>query len=468
MSSAVIIGSGLGGLEIALMLAKRGYQVTVLEKQKQLGGCMQSYRRGSINLDTGLHYVGGLDEHGSLYSRFKELGLMTLPWRRMDLDAFEEIYTHNGKYIWPQGIDRFIHAMQQYFPDQKEGLEKYGKLLRCTDEEWMQKTNAWDYINSIITDPELVEVLSAPAMCKMELRRQSLPLFTFVHGTAAFIGSSWRLAGEGNMLVECLVNQIKKHGGQLYANKEVCKLTESDGRIISAICRDDSVYEADIFISDAHPATTLHLLEESQVVKKIFRRRMLSQENTVGMFTLQLQIKPGAVKYFNRNILVAGQHSVWDNAVEEDHVVKGVMISCPLADVIDGYATCIDILTPMSWDAVKTWEDSRVFHRPDEYYKMKDYVARQCISMAATAIPELEKSIECMYSSTPLTYRDYNASPQGSAFGYRKDYQNPLMTIVSARTPVHNLLLTGQSLMLHGLHGVTMTAEYTLRSMGEN
>lgn len=468
MSKAVIIGSGLGGLEVALMLAKRGYQVTVLEKQKQFGGCMQSYRRGNINLDTGLHYLGGLEKGGILYSRFQELGLTTLPWKRMDLDAFEEIHTPKGLYNWPQGIDRFINAMQQYFPHQREGLEKYCQLLKCTDEEWMQKTNAWDYLNSIITDSELIEVLSAPAMCKMELRRQSLPLFTFVHGTAAFIESSWRLDGAGNMLVECLMRQIKRLGGQLYANKEVCKLFEADGKIISAICKDGTEFDADIFISDAHPATTLHLIEDSKVIKKIFRRRMVTQENTAGMFTLHLQVKPNAIKYFNRNILVTGTNSVWDNAIDENHVVKGIMISCPLADVINGYATCIDILTPMSWDAVKKWEDGRVFHRPDGYKEMKESVAGQCISMAASVFPELEESIECMYSSTPLTYRDYNAIPQGSAFGYRKDYQNPLMTIVSARTPVRNLLLTGQSLMLHGLHGVTMTAEYTLKSMGEN
>ena len=66
MTKAVIIGSGLGGLEVALLLAKRGYQVTVLEKQRQLGGCMQSYRRGNIMLDTGLHYVGGLEKDGTL------------------------------------------------------------------------------------------------------------------------------------------------------------------------------------------------------------------------------------------------------------------------------------------------------------------------------------------------------------------------------------------------------------------
>ena len=43
----------------------------------------------------------------------------------------------------------------------------------------------------------------------------------------------------------------------------------------------------------------------------------------------------------------------------------------------------------------------------------------------------------------------------------RKDYNNPMLTTLSPRTPVPNLLLTGQSLMVHGIHGVTMTALMT-------
>lgn len=465
MGKAIIIGSGLGGLEVALMLAERGHQVVVLERQRQIGGCMQSYRRGTLSLDTGLHYVGGLHEGGTLNSRFGRLGLMELPWKRMNIDAFEEIHTPQGTYMWPQGIDRFIHAMHQYFPRQEKGIEKFRQLMTCTDEEWMQKTCAWDYLSSIITDPELIEVLSAPAMCKMELRKTTLPLFTFVHGTTPFVESSWRLDGDGNMLVERLARQILLHGGQILTGKEVTELTEVDGKIAAATCLDGTSYNADIFVSDAHPAVTMHLVRDSRIVKKIFRRRMDSQENTTGMFTLHLQIKPGTIKYFNRNIMVTGRHSVWDNAVGDDYTVNGIMISCPLADVVDEYATCIDILTPMSWNAVRKWEDSHVFRRTEEYKQMKQSVAGQCISMAATVIPGLEGAIENTYSSTPLTYRDYNATPQGSAFGFRKDYQNPMMTIVSARTPVHNLFMTGQSLMLHGLHGVTMTAWQTLRGI---
>ena len=51
--------------------------------------------------------------------------------------------------------------------------------------------------------------------------------------------------------------------------------------------------------------------------------------------------------------------------------------------------------------------------------------------------------------------------PEGSAYGMRKDSRNALLTMLSPRTPISNLLLTGQSLLLHGVEGVTMTALLT-------
>ena len=69
--------------------------------------------------------------------------------------------------------------------------------------------------------------------------------------------------------------------------------------------------------------------------------------------------------------------------------------------------------------------------------------------------------METHYTSTPLTYRDYTLTPCGSAYGVRKDYHNLMITMLSPRTPIPNLLLTGQNLILHGLEGVAMTARYT-------
>ena len=75
----IVIGSGLGGLICARQLAKAGRSVLVLERHTQPGGCLQSYRRDGITFDTGLHYVGGLDEGQSLHRLFCELGLLRLP-----------------------------------------------------------------------------------------------------------------------------------------------------------------------------------------------------------------------------------------------------------------------------------------------------------------------------------------------------------------------------------------------------
>lgn len=91
---------------------------------------------------------------------------------------------------------------------------------------------------------------------------------------------------------------------------------------------------------------------------------------------------------------------------------------------------------------------------------LKEQMAEKCITLAERFLPGL-RNISKYYTSTPLTWRDYTLTPEGSAYGIRKDFREPLMTILSPRTPIPNLLLTGQNLMLHGVHGVTMTALLT-------
>ncbi len=63
----MIVGSGLGGLACANILAMEGYRVVVLEKNHQIGGHLQVYSRDKSIYDTGVHYVGGLDDGENLY-----------------------------------------------------------------------------------------------------------------------------------------------------------------------------------------------------------------------------------------------------------------------------------------------------------------------------------------------------------------------------------------------------------------
>jgi hypothetical protein len=191
----------------------------------------------------------------------------------------------------------------------------------------------------------------------------------------------------------------------------------------------------------------------------MFRRRINAMENSTGMFTVSLVLKQGVLPYFNHNKYVYRKPNVW-TFYEEAGDIGGVMVSCRVPEEGD-YARQIDLMTPVSWKLFESWADTTVGRRGESYEMLKSQLADECIHLAERVVPGLSGMVEKRYASTPLTYRDYTLSPCGSAYGVRKDCRNILMTTLSPRTPIPNLLLTGQSLMLHGVEGVTMTALQT-------
>lgn len=458
----VIIGSGLGGLVCGSLLAREEKKVLILERQAQPGGCMQSYQRGRLSFDTGLHYIGGLAEGQQLHSIFSHLGLMKLPWVRLDADGFDRVTIGHQTFPMAEGYNHFARTLSEYFPKEKEGLRKYVELMRhLPSMEEIGPVNAYDWMKSLFNDSLLINVLSGSAI-KMELRRESLPLFTFAHGMSSYIGSSWRLRGGGHLIVNALVDDINRMGGKVVCHAEVNKLEEKDGRIVAARCSKGDVYEGDVFISDVHPQVTFGWLDESKVIKNMFRRRINAMENSTGILTVSLVLKKGVLPYFNHNKYYYRKPNVWTFS-EDVGGVGGVMVSCRVPEEGD-YARQIDLMTPVSWKLFEAWEHTTVGHRGESYDMLKNHLADECIHLAERVVPELGSMVEKRYISTPLTYRDYTLSPCGSAYGVRKDCRNILMTTLSPRTSIPNLLLTGQSLMLHGVEGVTMTA---LQTCGE-
>ena len=464
MHDVLIIGSGLGGLECGALLAKRGFKVLVLEGSNQPGGCMQSFRRGGLHYDTGLHYVGGLAQGGAMHEAFAELGLLDLPWQRMDED-FDHVIIGGRHFAFHQGYEAFVEGLAKDFPHQREALQSYVQRLQNITAEDMDVC-AYDYLQETFSDELLLNVVSAAAM-KTELRKESLPLFNFAHTCSSFIESSWRLKGDGNLLVRKLIGTIEEAGGEVRTNSKVVRLTETDGRISSAICADGQTYEAEYFISDIHPAVLCDLLEGCPSVRKAFRRRMTFGENTCGMFTAQLSIKPESLRYFAHNVFVYDKPNVW-TMTEENDPVKGVMISARVPEDGSDNLRQIDLLTPMPWHECQAWAETKVGRRGEDYKAFCQQKTKECIRLAEQYIPGLSEMVEQCYTSTPLTYRDYLGSPEGGAFGMRKDCRCSMLSFHSVSTPLPNLLLTGQSIILPGIEGVTMTAFETCRKIKQD
>ena len=124
----LVIGSGLGGLVSALILAKEGLKVCVLEKNNQYGGNLQTFSRDKLIFDTGVHYLGGLSQGQNLNQYFSYLEIMDeLELQKMDEDGYDKITFEDDPVEYPhaQGYKNFVKQLSEFFPHEKENLESY-------------------------------------------------------------------------------------------------------------------------------------------------------------------------------------------------------------------------------------------------------------------------------------------------------------------------------------------------------
>ena len=462
----VIIGAGWGGLECGVLLSKKGHDVCVLEKNPQVGGCLQSFRRHGQLFDTGVHYVGGLGEGEILHRLFEPFGLNRLPWQPLDRDGFDEVVYQGETYYFPNGYDSFEEKMISYFPHQREEIGQYVNLLRKSqaglqelfDRNPMESSessallgqSAYQYLQAAFTDERLRNVLSGTSL-KMELSRQ-LPLYIFAQTNGTFIQSAWRLKGGGSQMAEVLAAGIRSHGGEIRTASPATGFTVSDGRISGVTVNNGDVIPCDIVISDIHPALLMAILPEG-LVRRAYRARLGSLPNSAGMFTAHLRLRPGKVAYRNSNLFVHDRADLW----EGDGSCRSVGIHFAVPEE-GNYASNIDLFTPMAWADVAQWAECRCGRRGDDYEAFKLRTAEKLIQLVEPYLSDLKGNIENIYTSTPLTYRDYTGTHEGSAYGIIKDCEHVMTTFLPPHTPVPNLYLTGQNVNFHGILGVTVTA----------
>lgn len=473
---AIVIGAGLSGLSCALTLLKEGYTVCVIEKERNIGGAFQSFRRGEVQLETGFHYVGGVNEGEMMNPLVKYFELEHLPWVRLDAERFEDVYIRGKKFQYRNGYDNFQADLTREFPDDAQGIIEFVDVLRhinnhmydsidpnynIMDEKYFS-ISAYEFLNTHIQSQLLRDVLCGGSITT-ELTEE-LPLYSFVQSINSFVQGSYKIEGGGQKLIDCLADNVKKRGGVLYAHKEVSSFVLDDQGLATGVVCDDEVFHARLFVSTIHPTLTVQMIPETPVVRNVYRRRMNNLQNTIGMFTTQLQIKKETLLYVNRAICIHNSTDLWHNQFQKDSPVEELLINYSVPDDGSSYVRNIDLLTPMSWKAVQEWSDTSLGHRPESYKQFKKEKAQASIDLAKQYVPGLEDAIERVWTSTPLTYRDYTGTIQGSAYGVRKSSKALLSTVLSPMTPVKNLYLSGQNMTLHGMLGVLMT---TLRTCGQ-
>lgn len=479
----VIVGSGLGGLACGTMLAKEGYKVCVIEKNKQIGGNLQTFVREGVVFDSGVHYVGGLDKGQNLYQLFKYLGIMDkLKLRKLDEDVFDAILFEGDPvvYKYAQGYENFIRVLAEQFPEEEAALRIYCDKIKdvCSrfplynlrKGDYFDKIEALEidtktFIESITSNKKLQNVLAGTSLLYAG-EPDKTPLYVHALVLNSYIESSWRFVDGGSQIARYLSRQIVGSGGRIINYTEVVKFVEEGDKIAYVESSAGEKFYGNLFISNLHPAKTLEMTESDRI-KKAFRTRINSLENSISVFYVNVVLKPKTMKYVNHNYYYFAVEDTWsvlDYKLENWPMGFAFYYSASSEDT--EYCDGVTVMTYMRFDEVAKWKDTfnTVANENDrgaEYEEFKKVKSEMLFDMVEAKFPGFKDSIQSYYTATPLTVRDYIGTDDGSLYGITKDYREPMRTFISPRTKISNLYLTGQNLNLHGVLGVTVNAVMT-------
>ena len=113
---AIVVGSGLGGLTTAALMARAGRKVLVLEQHYTAGGFTHSFKRRGYEWDVGVHYLGDVHKpHSPIRRVFDLITDGRLGWAKMD-PVYDRIIVGDDSYDFVAGARAFRERTLSYFP----------------------------------------------------------------------------------------------------------------------------------------------------------------------------------------------------------------------------------------------------------------------------------------------------------------------------------------------------------------
>lgn len=484
-TNVIIIGGGLGGLTTGALLAKEGFRVVVLEKNATIGGGLQTFKRGNIEFETGMHLLGGFRKGGTLQRICTYLGILDhLQLRDVDEACMDEI-TYGEDHVTyriASGKQTFAESLASYFPEQRKQLHNYVKALyQLTDEidifhlrpaqegiQYHSEQFLWPankFIAHYIENPKLRDLLAYmnPMYGGIEGHTpayiHALINVLYIEGPSRFVGGSLQMA-------QALSKVIEQAGGGVIANAAVEHIEINNRAVQKVITKNGTEYQADHYIAAIHPTELLRITDES-AFPRVYRKRLESIPNTYSTFNLFIEFHEGTFPYINHTCYYERDYRhIWHlGEYTEGQWPLGFMFMTPISAHQGDSATHMIINSIMPYEAVAKWENTQTGQRGTDYEAWKKARQEDILQLMIEIYPDFRRAIKHIYAATPLTIRDYFHTKNGAIYGYSKDCENILHSQIPIFTKVKNLMLTGQNVGLHGICGVPLSAINTAEAI---
>ena len=492
----IVIGSGIGGLSVAALLAREGKKILVLEQHYIAGGYTHVFKRGGYEWDVGLHYIGdAYDKNSMVRKTFDYLTNCKLVWSAMD-EIYDIAVFGNKEYAFYQGREKCKSQFKKYFPSSKdrESIDRYfellkevenvgmgyyiekllppflakitGPLLRSPLLKYADKTTR-AVLNEITDNEELIGVITT------QYGDYGLPPAEssfYIHAMVAnhYMNGGAYPVGGSSSIADTIISVIEENGGMVLHSAEVKSIMVVGNKVRGVKMMDDKIIHAPLVISDAGIKNTfLKLLDEDTRQKHALTEKIASLRPSAAHVCLYIGLKKSAAELQlpKCNYWVFPPHYNHD---ENQAAYKQASDPLPVAYIsfpsakdpewdkqYPGKST-IEIVTLVPYEWFNKWENSTWNKRGAEYEAFKEQIAQQLLQKLFQIKPHLKNEIDYYELSTPLSTQTFTHNDQGEIYGLAHTPERFQQRFLKPATPIKNLYLTGQDVFTAGVSGAMM------------
>lgn len=488
---AIVIGTGIGGLAAAALLAKEGgKKVLMLERHYTVGGFTHVFNRPGYEWDVGVHYIGNLKPGSVLRAIFDEVSDGKLAWADMG-EVYDRVIIGNDEYPLPKGARNLAKSLKERFPGEEMAIDRYFQLIK----DALSTSLAFHAEKAM---PGAVAMLAGPFMRRKFLQysdrtvREVLEELTqnqkligvlsaqfgdygsppaeasfMVHAMVAdhyFEGGYYPVGGSGR-IHETIIPVIQSAGGQVLINAEVKEVVVEHGRCIGVKMFDDKIIKAPLVVSDAGVVNTFGSLIPAPVAKQLgLMEKLKKVRPSPAHLCLYIGLKhaPEDLQLPKSNFWIyPDEHHEKNLAAQKQGPgapLPVLYVSFPAAkdpsfgERFPGRST-IDIITVAPYEWFAQWEGTRWKKRGAEYDALKAKLTEQMLEKLYEYVPQVKGKIDVAELSTPLTTKHFCNYQTGEIYGIDHTPDRFRLRWLKPATGIDGLYLTGQDIVTCGVAG---------------